>query len=166
MQVYKDKVAAHGAVEQEQIPALRKQLGEVRTMLADMKEGEDRHAEAKKIEKEILGLLNQHRVALLELGAAGRLLMSGELEEVLPLEDADKLEQAKPITPNGEVKLDPAKVEARHDAQVRMAFNKGPVAVVILGGAHNLTDSASRFTYGCCEYVRMTTKRFREQSGR
>lgn len=67
--------------------------------------------------------------------------------------------------PNGEVKLDPAKIEARHDAQLRMSFEQGPVAVLILGGAHNLTDSASRFTGGC-EYVRMATKRFREQSGR
>ena len=165
MKLYRDKVAAHGGVEREQIPALRKQLAEVRTLLADMKEGGDRFAEAKKIEGEIIGLLDQHRVALLELGAAGRLLMSGELQEVLPLEDAEKLEQAKPVTPSGEVKLDPAKVKVRNDAQVRMAFKNGPVAVVILGGAHDLKDSASQFTGGC-EYLRVTTRRFKELSGR
>jgi hypothetical protein len=107
--------------------------------------------------------MDQLRVALMEIGAAGRLLMSGELEEILPLEDAEKLEQAKPITPNGEVKIDPAKVEARHDAQVGMAFKHGPVAVVILGGAHDLKNSASS---GGCEYIRVTTRRFRELSDR
>lgn len=108
--------------------------------------------------------LDQHRVALLELGAAGRLMMTGELEKVLPLEEAEK--QAKPITPSGEVKLDPAKLKARNDAQVRMAFKHGPVAVVILGGAHYLKGSASRFTGGGCDYIRVTTRRFRDLSGR
>ncbi|HEV3448412.1 MAG TPA: hypothetical protein VG099_27495 [Gemmataceae bacterium] len=31
-------------------------------------------------------MLEQHRFALLEIGAAGRLLVSGELQEVLPLD--------------------------------------------------------------------------------
>jgi hypothetical protein len=88
------------------------------------------------------------------------LIVSGELEEVLPLEDADKLEQAKPITPSGGVKLDPAMVEARHYAHVKNALKHGPVAVVILGVAHDLTGSASRFTGGC-EYIRVTTRRLR-----
>ena len=74
--------------------------------------------------------------------------------------------QAKPITPSGEVKLDPAMMKARNDAQVRMAFKHGPVAVVILGGAHDLTDSASRFTDGRCECFRVTTRRFRELGGK
>ena len=30
-------------------------------------------------------------------------------------------------------------MKGRNDAQVRMAFTHGPVAVVILGGANNLT---------------------------
>ena len=63
VKLYKEKVAAHGAVEKEQIPALRKQLAEIRTLLADMKEGEERYGTAKKIEEEILGLLDQHRIA-------------------------------------------------------------------------------------------------------
>lgn len=47
-----------------------------------------------------------------------------------------------------------------------MAFKQGPVAVVILGGAHDLTASASRFSGGSCEYIRITTRRFKELSGR
>jgi hypothetical protein len=96
----------------------------------------------------------------------GVLRRAARLGRVLPLEDAEKLEQAKPITPSGEVRIDPAKVEARHDAQVRTAFGHGPFAVVILGGAHDLTGSASRFTGGRCECLRVTTRRFKELSGR
>jgi hypothetical protein len=77
-------------------------------LMVGMKEGEERYENARKIETEIMSLLDQQRVALLELGAAGRLLMSGELEEVLPLEDAEKLEQAKPISPSGEIRINPA----------------------------------------------------------
>jgi hypothetical protein len=65
----------------------------------------------------------------------------------------------------GGLLLDPAKIEARHDAQVRNALKSGPVAVVILGGAHDLTSSASRFTGGRCEYIRVTTRQFKELSG-
>jgi hypothetical protein len=52
-----------------------------------------------------------HRRRLLEYGAAGRLAMRGEVE-VLPLDDAELLEGAKPVRPVGEVRLDPATVEA------------------------------------------------------
>lgn len=165
LQVYKDKVAAHGAVEKEHVPALHRQLAEVRTLLAGMTEASEGYQKVKTIEQQILGLLNEHRLALLELGAAGRLLMSGELEAVLPLEEADKLEAAKPVLPNGEVRLDPDKIKTRNDAQVRAAFKHGPFALVILGGAHDLSRSAERFTDGGCEYLRVTTKHFKEFSG-
>ena len=35
-----------------------------------------------------------------------------------------------------------------------------PVAVVMLGGAHDLTGRASRFTGSNCEYLCVTMKRF------
>jgi hypothetical protein len=69
-----------------------------------------------------------------------------------------------PITPGGRVKLDPVKRKARNDAHVRMAFKHRTVAVVILGGAHDLKDSDNRFTGGC-EHLRVTTRRFRALSG-
>src|SRR4051794_3190306 len=51
---------------------------------------------------------------------------------------------------------DPAAVRDRHDAEVRAALASGPVALVILGGAHNLADSVRRLG-GDVEYVRVTT---------
>lgn len=81
---------------------------------------------------------------------------------MLPLEDAAALEQAKPITPSGKMKHDPQKIEARHDAQVRAVMKEGPVAVIVLGGSHDLTGSIQRLGGGNCEYLRVTTKRFKE----
>lgn len=60
----------------------------------------------------------------LTVGTAGRLLMSGEVQEVLPLEDSKKIDDAKPITPSAEVTFDTAKVETRHDSQVRNALTR------------------------------------------
>lgn len=164
--VYQAKVAALRGVETESIPRLHEQLAEVRAFLGRTNEGEERHTKAKSIEAEILSLLDQHWVALLEVGSAGRLLISRELEEVLPIEDAEKLEEAKPVTPSGEIKLDPAKVDARRDAQVRNALKHGPFALVVLGGAHDVSANARRLTDGRCECIRVTTWKFKELLGR
>jgi hypothetical protein len=45
---------------------------------------------------------------LLELGTARRLLIAGETDEALPLDDTDLLETAKPITSVGTVNVEPA----------------------------------------------------------
>lgn len=90
------------------------------------------------------------------------MLISGELEDVLPLEDGEALEKAKPVTLSDGVKLDPVKVEARHDAQVKLASAGGPVAVIVLGGAHDLSPSVRRLGSGKAEYLRVTTRRLKE----
>ena len=48
---------------------------------------------------------SRHRRELLELGAGGRLLSAGDVKEVLPLDDADLLDAARPISPDGQVKV-------------------------------------------------------------
>lgn len=95
----------------------------------------------------------------LEYGAGGRLAGRGVIE-VLPLDDADLLEGAKPIRPDGTVRFDPDRVEARHDGQVRRALAAGPVAVLVLGGAHDLSASVRRLGDGTTEYIRLTPKRY------
>jgi len=117
------------------------------------------------IEAQLVTMLDTRKHRLLEMGAAGRLLISGELEDMVPLEDAEAMEKAKPISPNGGVKLDPQKIKRRHDAQVKAVVKQGPVAVIILGGAHDLTASIKRVGGGPFEYLRVTTKRFREIGG-
>jgi hypothetical protein len=52
------------------------------------------------------------------------------------------------VTPSGGVKFDPLKREARHDAQVKAIMKEGPVAVIVLGGANDLTRSIQRLGGG------------------
>src|SRR5262245_13333583 len=101
-------------------------------------------------------MLAQHRLDMLEWGAAVRLLAAGELAEVLPLDDAKLLEAARPIGADGRRKLDAAKVAQREDAMVRSALAKDAVAVLILGGSHDLTGSVQRVAGPACEYLRVT----------
>jgi hypothetical protein len=147
----------------KQQPILNQQLAEVRGLLKGMagREGTERYAKAKALEWELLGLLGEYREDVLRFGAAGRLLVAREIEAVLPLDDADLLDAARPITEKGEVKPDPERVKARQDAQVRAALQSGPLAVIVLGGSHDLSESV-RGAPGRCEYIRLTTKRYRE----
>jgi hypothetical protein len=125
---------------------------------------EDREAKAKAVEAELVGMLDQHKHRLLEMGASGRLLITGELEEVLPLDNADLLEQAKPITPEGKVQMDPVKLTARREGQVRAVLEKRAFGLIVLDGVHDLSDSIRRLGRNRCEYIRVTTSRFREFS--
>src|SRR5262249_45747664 len=129
----------------EQLPALHRQLAEVRQLLAGMsaggREGTARYGKAQAVEREILGLLQEHRRDGLRFGAGGRLLAAGEIQAVLPLDDAELLDAARPIAKGAEVKPDPERVKARQDAQVQAALKSGPLAVIALGGSHDLSES-------------------------
>jgi hypothetical protein len=151
---YNERIGVQRSMEREEIPQLQKQLADVR----DLKKG----VEAAAIEGEITGLLWEHRKRLLDLGAAGRLLIAGDIEEVLPLDDAVLLDQAKPITPDGRVKFDAEKLGARKEGIVKAATARGPFALIVLGGSHDLSDSVRRLGGGRCEYVRLTTSRVRQ----
>jgi hypothetical protein len=107
-------------------------------------------------------MLDQHRVRLLELGAPGRLLIAGEIDDVLPLDDAGLLDRGKPVTPEGKVRLDPDKLKARHGAQVKAVLAKGGFGLIVLGGAHDLSDAVQRLGRGQCDYIRVTTRRFKD----
>ena len=111
---------------------------------------------------EIKGLVDRHRLQLLALGPAGRLLITGDIEEVLALDDERLLDLAKPITPGGRVKIDADKVRQREDAQVRAALDDGPFSLIVLGGGHDPSGSIRRVAGGYCEYIKVTTKMYRE----
>jgi hypothetical protein len=159
LEAYREKIGVLKAMEREQIPQIRKQLDEVRTLIDGVTGKEKEKAEG--IERELIVLLDGHNERLLEVGAAGRLLISEELEDVLPLEEDGALDRANPITPNGTVSIEENKREARHDAQLRVLAKGSPVAVIILGGAHDLTGSVRR-AGGGWEYLRVTTRGFNE----
>lgn len=86
-------------------------------------------------------LLDQHRHDLLQIGAAGRLMLPDELEDVLPIEDDELLEDANPIGSDGTVRIDVEANERREDAIVWRLLRAGPVSVVVLGGVHDLSDN-------------------------
>ncbi len=96
------------------------------------------------------------------MGAARRLLIAGEIEEVLALEDASLLEAANPIGPDGSVQQDPERVRAGQDAHVKAILHQGGVAAIILGGGHDLSASVGASSPKRFEYRLLTTKRFWE----
>jgi hypothetical protein len=87
------------------------------------------------------------------------LVLAGEVE-VLPLDEQEALDRAKP----GKVSMDPAKLEARHDAQVQAALADGRCSLLVLGGSHDLSVAIDKLSAGGVEYLRVTTSRFKEVS--
>jgi hypothetical protein len=120
---------------------------------------------AAEVDRQIAELQHGHRLQLLEVGAAGRLAVEG-LAEVLPLEDVRVFEAGYPFRPDGSFDLDPAKLRPRHDAQVRAALVSGPVAVIVLGASHDLTDSVRRLGDGSTEYIQVTMNAVKRFAGR
>ncbi len=149
----------------EGVPNYKEMLGVFKKIDDDLNRLKKANDSLKKrsgvVNRQVEEMARDHRQRLLEYGAAGRLAMRGEIE-VLPLDDAELLERAKPIKPDGAVEVDPEKLEARHDGQVKRALASGPCAVLVLGGAHDLSASVRRLGYGTTEYIRVTTKRFKE----
>jgi hypothetical protein len=117
------------------------------------------------LDREVDALLREHRLQLLPYGAAGRLAMAGAIE-VGPLDDEELLDQTNPVRSDGQLRHDPATLEARHDGQVRRALASGPCCLLILGGAHDLSASMRRLANGTAEYIRITTKQYKELVGR
>jgi hypothetical protein len=91
----------------------------------------------KELAREVRELIEQHRRDRLELGAAGWLAAEYGVK-VLPLDDPDTLDGADPRRTGG--RLDPARRRARQAAMVRRAVEAGPVAVLLLGGADDVSN--------------------------
>jgi len=70
---------------------------------------------------------------LLRVGAPGKLLLSGEIEEVLPLEDPVAHGRTRPVDSEGRFNLDAFAIEEREDAQVGIILKGGRVSIVVLG---------------------------------
>jgi hypothetical protein len=160
---YKVQVEGLREMESTEIPKLRKQLAEVEALAKGVG---DNSEELPGIEANIRHLLGEHQARLLEVGAAGRLLMAGEIDAVLPLDDEELLDKANPITAQGKVRFDRRRVRAREDFMVAEALKHGPVAVIVLGGDHDLTESVRKLGQGGCEYLRVTLRGYPEEEGR
>jgi hypothetical protein len=148
-----DKVAQLRAAELHQ-PALKDQLAEARKLAARLPEESARQKKAVALEREISGMLADHRADMLKMGAAVRLLVTGHLKVVLPLDDAELLDAAGPMA-NG--KQDRDAMARRDAAMVKRALASGPVAVIICGGSHDLTAEI-RKQDPRADYIRVKTR--------
>lgn len=146
--------------------AARRQVSEVRELMRAMDPDTSRYRQAAAIERDLLGLIGQSRPLLLEVGATGCLMMASEIDSVLHLDDEVALDEANPVNPGGWIRIDAAKVRRREDAMVQAALDGGPFALIVLGGAHDLANSVRRVAGGDCEYIRVTTKAYREFQSR
>jgi hypothetical protein len=123
----------------------------------------DIHHESPDLDQGVGEIRLGHQRKMLEYGAAAQLAVAREVQ-VLPLDDDELLDQADPVTPEGEIRLNPERVEARRDAQVKSALASGPVSVIILGGDHDLSASIKRLGKGRVEYIRVMTGRYRSRA--
>lgn len=89
---------------------------------------------------------------LLHLGAAGQLLVTGTLRDVLPAEDVDAFAAADPFA-TGTPIFDGSANDAREAAIVQRLISGDPLAIIILGAAHDLSDAVR--AVGTCEYLRV-----------
>ncbi len=150
------------------IEALRevsKGLSDLRQKQSELLSATEPDAPTQRILEGIQKLEKQYRRDLLRLGAAGQLVLSGELEGVLPLEDEKAHQAAKPIADNGGVSFDQEKIEARQDGQAHLLLEGGPFSTIILGGAHDLSDNLDRLSEGKAEYIRVEVEEWRKATG-
>jgi hypothetical protein len=82
----------------------------------------------------------QYATDLLQIGVPGQLLIDGHIKAVVPAEDAKAYEAANPVQADGRIVFDEKANEAREDAIVTRMTKTSETAVLVLGGAHDLSD--------------------------
>jgi hypothetical protein len=90
---------------------------------------------------------------LLEIGAAGRLVLNSELGSVKPLEESMIHQQANPVK-DGRVVFDEKINKQREDAMAKILIDGDPFCVIVLGNAHDLSDNLRAQTFSS-EYIKI-----------
>lgn len=160
MPAFQELVRQVKAVKENDVPRLRDQFDEAEQLIAEFaaagKKETDDYKQAVAIREKIRELLKEHREQLLRIGAPGRMLMAGELAEIIPLDDAAAHQASNPIKRDGKVVLDETEIEAREKAMVeRLLAADEPVSVIVLGTGHDLADQLDG---SGVKYVRIPTK--------
>ncbi|MAX38773.1 MAG: hypothetical protein CME33_19625 [Gimesia sp.] len=102
----------------------------------------------------------QYRRDCLQMGAAAQLKISGMLESVLPLENAEAFEAANPVGKDGKVRIDKNAEEKREDEMVKLLMKGEGISVILLGGGHDLTDNLKRMKVDSVLYFRVSGKQY------
>jgi len=90
----------------------------------------------------------------LEVGAVGRMLERGEIDNALPLESEGALQKAIPLK-DGKIAFDADAIQARRQAMVKQLPAQG-LAVIVLGGSHDIRDVLPEGTH----YLRVTPRSY------
>jgi hypothetical protein len=117
----------------------------------DSKAKGDKHGE-----EEALTILKQWNLVRAKLGTGAKLLAMGVVDKVVPAEDLDALACARKLVA-GELVVRKKANDAREDAMVRNILSRGRFGFIILGAAHDLTESIKRLAPDC-EYLRVMPK--------
>jgi len=159
-QLLKHLIVHHGlrrvyieGLTKEELPAFQKRIKTLRDF--------DKHKPKGGTPIEQL-MLHEYGLDRLEIGAAGQLYLEGELNDLLPAEDAVAFNRANPVDEDGKVVFDEKWNATREDAIVRELLKGGPLAVIVLGGAHDLADNAERLSNGTCEVITVSMKAYRK----
>ena len=126
-------------------------ISELRESRVDLDDDED-----SELIGQIDAVLENYRRDILQLGAAGQMVLSGEITNIRPSESLEAYEQADPLK-DGTVVLDEKVIERRQDA-IASVLTANSVSLVILGGAHDLADNLPADV----EYLRVTTAFYAE----
>lgn len=105
------------------------------------------------------------RAESLQLGAIGQLIRSEEIADYLPLEDSATLLAADPLGPDGKLRSNPVAEKAREDEMAKRLLATGPVAIVVLGGDHDLEDNLKKLLPSV-RYQKLQTAKYRELATR
>lgn len=140
-----------------------KEIIELNKWVAKSKPGSNHESSLKEVRARREDELKSYWCDILRIGSPGQLLMSGDLSEVLPIDDATLLDEATP-TVDDEPQFIHEGGEAREDAILRALMKGGPLVVVVLGGAHDLTNNLMAAAATDVEYLTVTTRSYREAS--
>ena len=132
------------------MPSFRKLIEQTQAVesdvprLRDMLSRAEALANSEQVTKELQDLLDEQHQRRLQIGAAGQLLMNGELAEIVPLDDDATHRAANPLR-DGRVVQSEKAIAAREEAMVaRLLASDEPVTVIVLGAGHDLGSLLGR----------------------
>lgn len=78
---------------------------------------------------------------MFQIGTPGQLLIDGHIKAVIPAEDAKAFAAANPVQADGRIVFDEKTNEVRENTIVKRMIKASGTAVLVLGGAHDLSDN-------------------------
>jgi len=105
------------------------------------------------------------RPNVLSLGVPGRLIATGLLKDVRAADTDSTLALTSPIGESGRLRtVPPVAMEQREDHMVQLMRQSGDSCILILGGAHDLTDNVRRLGRGKLGLIVVTTKAYQRHA--